>query len=75
MDQLIEQLQQKFRRTDAMSQSFTQTFSLPITHDKSLGSATNHWSPTFSHGGEISMAPTLLSRLSERTEDSLVKSL
>jgi len=62
MDVLLGQLQRKFQREPV---AFTQTFSLPITGEKSLGCTAQGWSPTFSHGGEVSRTPTLLTSLGE----------
>lgn len=62
MDELINQLQKKFNRPTSQ---FGTTLSLPTSGEKSLGCslAYSKWSPTFSHGGEMSMSPTLLQSL------------
>jgi serine/threonine protein kinase len=52
MDELIAQLQQKFRGSAA----FAKSFSLPISGEKSLGLASIDWAPSMSHGGELSIA-------------------
>merc|ERR1711924_256485 len=53
MDELLARLQQKFRASPG-SAPFANSFSLPMSGEKSLGCAEMRWTPSASHGGEVS---------------------